>query len=119
MDRLMVYADKAMVDTVLRNLLSNAIKYSKKGGTVNIAVEKHNDEVTFSVQDQGIGMEPQKADNLFVPSIMQSAPGTEGEKGTGTGLKICRAFVELNNGQIWAESKKGAGSKVCFTLPPA
>jgi signal transduction histidine kinase len=112
-----IYADSNMVVTILRNLLLNAIKFSTKGDTINISTTEANGYLQFAIEDQGIGMSKEILDNLFKLEFNISQSGTSGEKGTGLGLQICRDFVNLNHGKIWAKSEPGKGSIFFFTMP--
>ncbi len=117
-DRLLVHADKNMIHTVIRNLISNAVKFTGKGGSVWLTATKENDFVKISVHDTGVGIRKESLDKLFRIDIKHSTPGTNDEKGTGLGLNLCKDFVEMNGGEIQAESKPGAGTVISFTLPP-
>ncbi len=114
-----VMADVNMVNTILRNLISNALKYSHKGGTVHIEAETGDKFAAISVVDNGVGMTPDVKENLFNINKSESNTGTEGEKGSGLGLVICKELVEQLDGTITAESGEGKGSKFTFTLPLA
>jgi signal transduction histidine kinase len=105
------------VSTVLRNLLSNALKFTPSGGSVRVASEAADGQLTTSVMDTGIGIAPEDMDKLFRIDTHLSRRGTEGEAGNGLGLTLCREFVERNGGRIWASSKPGQGSCFTFTLP--
>ena len=118
-ENISVYADKDMLSSVLRNLISNAIKFTNKGGTINVEAVEKPDEILVSIRDNGIGIKQQVLENLFRLDINQTITGTEGEKGTGLGLLLCKEFVEKHNGKIWVESEPGKGSKFFFTLPKA
>ncbi|HPR30562.1 MAG TPA: two-component regulator propeller domain-containing protein [Prolixibacteraceae bacterium] len=111
-----VNADRNTVATVLRNLLTNALKFSRENSKVEIAVSDTEVEVTLCVRDQGIGMTQATIDKLFKVENIISREGTQGETGTGLGLILCREFILLNGGRIWAESEAGKGSTFCFTL---
>jgi len=113
----MAYADKFAIQTVVRNLLSNAIKFTQHQGTITIMAEQNNDFVKISVSDNGVGISMEKQKKLFRVDALRSSAGTEGEKGTGFGLLLCKDLVERNNGKIWLESDKGKGSTFHFTLP--
>jgi two-component system, sensor histidine kinase and response regulator len=113
---LSVLADKEMIDIVIRNLVSNAIKFCKSGDTIEVFSEINSDTVTFRIKDTGIGILPEKLGTLF-GSTTHSSRGTSNEKGSGLGLQLCKYFVEINNGKIWAESIAGEGSTFSFTLP--
>jgi signal transduction histidine kinase len=112
------FADKNMVNTVVRNLLSNAIKFTKREGRVNISLDKLDDEVQVTIEDNGIGIEKENLERLFRIDHHFKSLGTEKEEGSGLGLILCREFIEKNNGRIWAESTKGKGSRFIFTIPP-
>ena len=112
-----VFADKNMINTVLRNLITNAIKYTPSGGKIEIHTELLKNQVKISVEDSGMGMTKEIKNNLFLIERSISTPGTENEKGTGLGLILCKEFVERHGGKIWVESDSGKGSKFMFTLP--
>ena len=111
------FADKFAIQTVVRNLLSNAIKFTPAEGIITIEAEAVKDTVRISVNDTGIGISKEKQKKLFRVDEVSSSPGTEGEKGTGFGLLLCKDLVERNGGKIWLESEKGKGSRFIFTLP--
>ncbi len=112
-----VYADEEMISTVIRNLISNAIKFTNRGGTISVIAQSFAEHTVIGIKDTGIGIESDKISLLFQPNESQSIPGTEGEKGTGLGLIICKDFVEKNNGEIWAESSPGQGTTFWLKLP--
>jgi len=110
-----LWADRDMVGVVLQNLIGNAIKFCKAGDSVTLAAEVHDADTTVSVSDTGIGMDKEKLSQLF-GLHSTTRRGTEGEKGTGIGLKLCMDFVEKNDGAIWADSEPGKGSRFYFRL---
>jgi two-component system sensor histidine kinase/response regulator len=114
---LIVFADKAMISTVLRNLVSNAIKYTHPGGKVTIKVEKDQHELMVSIIDDGIGLSNEAIENLFSIESNISTLGTQQERGTGLGLLLCKEFIQKHQGKIWVESIQGMGSKFNFTIP--
>jgi PAS domain S-box-containing protein len=116
-DEIQVFADKEILDLILRNLLSNAIKFTDIGGSIHIGATKDGDQVIISVRDTGMGIDPDIAKSLFYKAQETPVPGTEGEKGTGLGLFLSREFVHLNGGAIWVESNLGEGSTFFFSLP--
>ena len=113
----LVYADKDMIDTVLRNLISNAIKYTRKGGKVKITAKTNINNVEVTVSDDGVGIHPDKISEIFEIDKRTNTNGTENEEGTGLGLIICKDFLAKNGGQIWVESTQNKGSKFTFSLP--
>ncbi|MBN1926505.1 MAG: hypothetical protein JW798_11775 [Prolixibacteraceae bacterium] len=113
---LIVNADKNTITTVLRNLVTNALKFSYENSKVVLDVNEDIAEVIVCVKDQGTGMSTTTLNSLFKVENILSREGTKGETGTGLGLILCKEFVFLNGGNIWAESEPGKGSKFCFTL---
>jgi signal transduction histidine kinase len=114
----MVYADKNMLSTVLRNLVSNAIKFTPEHGTITLASKvKKNNVIEVTIKDSGIGLSETQKSNLFKVGKNFTSQGTQGEKGTGLGLLLCKEFIEKQKGSIRVESEKGTGSKFIFSLP--
>lgn len=116
-DHLNVFADIDMLKTVLRNLVSNALKFTKDSGVIKITTEQTSLNVTISVSDNGIGINPDNLAKLFDVGQVLTTKGTKNEKGTGLGLLLCKEFVEKHGGRIWVESEEGKGSEFKFTLP--
>ncbi len=112
-----ITADKDMVGAVLRNLISNAIKFTKLGGEIKISVLEKQNEIFFSISDNGVGISENSIEKLFRIDQSYSTTGTNHETGTGLGLIICKDFIEKNHGKIWVESEQGKGSTFYFTLP--
>jgi PAS domain S-box-containing protein len=112
-----IFADKNMINTILRNILSNALKFTYKNGKVIVSTILTNDDVIISVKDDGIGIPRDKIESLFRIEVNNSMPGTENEQGTGLGLKLSKEFVEKLGGRIWVESNVGYGSDFKFTIP--
>lgn len=115
--KIVVFADKAMLSTVLRNLISNAIKFSNIGGTIHISVEQRPKELVFSVSDNGIGMNHKTVEKLFRIDESYSTIGTQDERGTGLGLILCKEFINYHRGRIWIESQIGKGTTISFMIP--
>jgi len=111
------FADKFAIQTVLRNLLNNATKFTPEGGLISIDSVKDVNNLVLSVADNGTGMTKEKQKKIFRVDAVSSTPGTQGEKGSGFGLLLCKDLVEKNGGTIWLESEKGKGSTFSFTLP--
>jgi PAS domain S-box-containing protein len=112
-----VYADEKMISSVLRNLLSNAVKFTKMDGKIIVQSEQSNDAIKISVTDNGVGIPGNDVKKLFKIEEKVSSKGTEGELSTGLGLLLCKEFIEMHGGKIWAESEEGKGSCFRFTIP--
>jgi PAS domain S-box-containing protein len=112
-----VFADKNMINTILRNLLSNSIKFTNRGGKVIVRSTINSFEVIISVKDTGIGISKENIEKLFRIDVKYSRPGTDNEQGTGLGLKLSKEFVEKQGGRIWVESVENGGSDFKFTIP--
>ena len=111
------YADKNMIEMVIRNLVSNAIKFTPQNGKIYISLNENNDDLQVEIRDNGIGITPENQIKLFNLDSNYSNKGTNGEEGTGLGLIICKEFIEKNNGKIRVESNPGKGSSFFFTIP--
>jgi two-component system, OmpR family, sensor histidine kinase VicK len=110
-----VYLDPKLLRQILSNLLSNAIKYSPQGGTVRLSCIGDTDQLTFCIQDEGIGIPSED-----LPKLMQSfyrATNAGTSPGTGLGLAIVKKCVELHGGQITVDSQLGIGTTFKITLP--
>ena len=112
-----VFADYEMVHVVMRNLISNAIKFTPKGGKIIMKIKNGESQAEISVTDTGVGISNEDIRNLFIIDKTVTTAGTDGERGTGLGLILCKDFVGRNGGKIWATSEKGKGSTFTFTLP--
>jgi len=114
---IIAFADKFAIQTVLRNLMSNAIKFTPGHGSITVLAKETDNAVEISVIDTGTGIAKEKQKKIFRVDTVSSSPGTDGEKGTGFGLLLCKDLVERNEGKIWFESEKGKGSAFHFTVP--
>ena len=116
----LAYFDKDLLDMIIRNLLSNAVKYTPRGGRISILLKEktqNSEYMMLKICDNGIGIPETKQKYLFTSAEIESTPGTENEKGTGLGLKLCYELVKINNGTIVIESKTGEGTCFIITLP--
>ncbi len=111
-----VRGDAQQLAQVFQNLLSNAIKFSGNGPPrIHISARRATDEWRFSVQDHGIGIDPQYAGRIFV--IFQRLHTRAEYPGTGIGLAICKKIIERHGGRIWVESELGKGATFWFSIP--
>jgi PAS domain S-box-containing protein len=111
-----VFADEGQMIQLFQNLITNSIKFCNKPPRINISSEDIGDHYIISIGDNGIGIESQYFDRIFV--IFQRLFPKGGEyEGTGIGLAICRRIVERHGGKIWVESEPGKGSAFMFTIP--
>lgn len=111
-----VKADYSLLNQVMFNLVSNAIKYSSNGENpvVKIYSKEKNDEIVFSVNDNGAGFDMQYADKLF--GVFQRLHSNEEFEGTGVGLAIVQRIINKHGGKVWAEGKVNEGATFHFSL---
>ncbi len=101
---------------VFQNLIANALKFhDQRPPRIRIEAQPHEDEWLFACTDNGIGIEPEYAERIFV--IFQRLHTRERYEGTGIGLAMCRKIVEYHHGRIWLDSDYSGGTRICFTLP--
>ena len=114
------FFDKDLLDIIIRNLLSNAVKYTPRGGRISILLKDKTmsgEGIILKFCDNGVGIPETKQKYLFTSTEIESTPGTESEKGTGLGLKLCHELARINNGSISVESKEGEGTCFLIMLP--
>jgi PAS domain S-box-containing protein len=110
-----IKADEGQLVRLFQNLIGNAIKFhGQEPPRIHISAKRRCDMVTFSVRDNGIGIDPQHAQSIF--EIFRRLHTREEYPGTGMGLAICKKIVERHGGRIWVQSKSGEGSTFCFTM---
>ena len=113
--------DEGRAVQIVGNLLSNAAKYTPPDGTISVRLGRDEQEgfLRVSVSDEGPGISLEDQEQLFTRFYRGESARQSGEAGTGLGLPIARALVELHGGRIWLESQPGAGSTFIVTLPTA
>ena len=109
-------ADATQLAQLFQNLIGNAIKFNcANPPRIHVSAVREGRNWVFSVGDNGIGIEPQYADRIFV--IFQRLHRSEVYPGTGIGLALCKRIVETHGGKIWVQSKPGEGSIFFFSIP--
>ena len=114
---LKVMADENMTDTVIRNLAGNALKFTPPQGQVIIESEITGERVVVSVKDSGVGMNADQLARLFQMGKENTTLGTNGEKGTGLGLALCRDLMMRQGSELKVQSAPGQGATFTFALP--
>ncbi len=113
-----ITTDQEKISEVIYNLVDNAVKYGKEEQTITVSVTSDaNQNVTFSVRDQGKGITDDKISKLFGKFSQLEPSLRRSQDGTGLGLYICKLIVEKLGGKIDVESEIGRGSRFFFTLP--
>jgi chemotaxis family two-component system sensor kinase Cph1 len=111
-----VKADEGQLRQLFQNLIGNAIKFhGEQPPLVHLSAERREREWLFSVRDNGIGIDPEYADRIFV--LFQRLHTRAEYPGTGIGLAISKKIVERHGGRIWVRSQLGEGATFSFTLP--
>ncbi|MFZ6009826.1 MAG: tetratricopeptide repeat-containing sensor histidine kinase [Bacteroidota bacterium] len=114
-----VWADPNQFSFIVRNLMNNAIKFTPKNGTIFIKSHRHDHGTLIQVSDTGVGIEPDRLRHLFEVSERRHTKGTEGERGSGLGLLLCKEFTQQHQGRLVAESEIGKGTKISVWFPDA
>ncbi|MDD5224143.1 MAG: PAS domain S-box protein [bacterium] len=114
----LVKGDETQLVRLFQNLMENAIKFQGEDAPrIHISCKPQNGSYIFSIRDNGIGIDPQYFERVFV--VFQRLHGTDRYPGTGIGLAMCKKIVERHRGKIWIESEPGKGTTFYFTLPAA
>lgn len=112
----MVFVDKDMFSIVSQNLIANAIKFCNPNDTITLTSIDKDEHVQIRFEDSGVGIAPENLHKLFAEETFTTT-GTQKEKGTGLGLRICKELVELNHGNISVQSELGKGTTFIISLP--
>lgn len=109
-------ADRDRLQQVFRNVFNNAIKFSPDGGEISVTLQRIDDAIAITVQDQGRGIPDDECEVVF-DKFMQAKANRNGAGGTGLGLTICRELMTLHRGAIYAIPTHGRGARIRITLP--
>ncbi|WP_328516457.1 PAS domain-containing sensor histidine kinase [Aquimarina aquimarini] len=115
-DDTIIYTDKEKFNVILTKLIQNAIKYTEKGH-IEFGYKKERDLLQFYVKDTGTGIAENRQKAIFERFVQADLEDRYALEGAGIGLSIAKAYVEMLDGKIWLESKKGKGSTFYFTIP--
>ncbi|MDF2504811.1 ATP-binding protein [Clostridium sp.] len=117
MEEKYIACDEEKMSRVIINLLSNAVKFTKPGGKIMVNIYDKGNKVLISVKDTGIGI-PEKMRNSIFERFIQAKESIAKEcGGSGIGLSIVKALIEMHNGKVWVESEEGKGSEFLIELP--
>jgi signal transduction histidine kinase/CheY-like chemotaxis protein len=111
-----VFADPTRIRQTLLNLLNNAARFTERGG-ISIAARTTDTDIEVTVSDTGIGIPAAELQEIFVEFHQVDGSVRRKYGGTGLGLALCKHFLDLHDGRIWADSELGRGSTFHFTLP--
>lgn len=113
----LVNCDEEMIRFVIQNLIDNSIKYSNDGDVVYVSLKKDASNIILSVQDTGIGIQPENKDNIFKKYYRAPNAKEKDFIGSGLGLYTTKNIIEKHNGKIWFENKQEKGVTFSFSLP--
>jgi signal transduction histidine kinase len=114
--KLVLYVDHNMIDSVFRNIIANAIKFTPLEGVISISATQVDSGIEFSIQDSGVGMNPEQIDNIL-RGIQFTTRGTNREKGRGFGMVLVTEFLAKHKSTLNIESTPGKGTRFRFRLP--
>ena len=110
-------ADKRALNQILLNLVSNAIRFSDRGGTVTISARAEAAEISFAVEDNGVGISDEDLARVGEPYFQAGSSYDRRHGGTGLGLSIVKGLVRLHGGELSIRSRVGEGTRVTVRLP--
>lgn len=112
-------ADRLMMRQILNNLLSNAVKFTPEGGAVTVRAGRASDSLWLAVQDTGIGMAPEDIPKALTPYMQIDSAQNREHRGTGLGLPLVKALIELHGGSLVIDSAPGIGTTITLFFPQA
>ena len=113
----MIRANTLLMVQLFENLIGNALKFlGSRKPVIQISCKEEGDKYLFSIKDNGIGIDPEYTDKIFV-LFQRLHQDNQTYKGTGVGLAICKKIIELHQGSIWVVAEPGKGSTFYFTIP--
>jgi light-regulated signal transduction histidine kinase (bacteriophytochrome) len=110
-----LFADEHQMTQLIQNLIENGIKFVSHAPVISVSSKSDPNQDIISVKDNGIGIESQYFERIFL--IFQRLHPKEEFSGTGIGLAICKRIVERHGGKIWVESQPGKGTTFSFSIP--
>ncbi len=116
-DELLVKVDSAEIEIILNNLLSNAAKYNKEQGDLFFSIKTSENQYVIKVEDTGIGMSDDEQSRLFQEFMRAKNESTKNISGTGLGLSIMKKIIDLNQGTVEVQSKRGEGTIFTVVMP--
>lgn len=116
-DEVILQADPDLLRLVFTNLIDNALKYGEENSEVNIQFKTKNQQLIFSIRNQGVGFSPEQAARLFKRFSRLQQKGLEDRKGTGLGLYLSWWIIQKHKGHIWAHSSPGKWAEFVVELP--
>jgi signal transduction histidine kinase len=111
-----IIGDRHRLTQVLKNLMVNAVKFTDHG-SISLDVVQQSDHILITIKDTGIGISKDELNKIFNKFYQAYTGDDRKNEGTGLGLFICKEIVQKHNGEIWAESQLGKGSKFMIKLP--
>jgi signal transduction histidine kinase len=117
MEEKIIACDKDKIERIMLNLISNAIKFTNSGGSISVNIFERKDNIVISVRDTGIGIPKEKQQCIFDRFIQVDKSLTRNREGSGIGLSLVKALVEMHGGKMFIESEVDIGSEFSFELP--
>jgi DNA-binding response OmpR family regulator/anti-sigma regulatory factor (Ser/Thr protein kinase) len=112
-----LWGDGRMMGTIFRNLVNNAVKFTHNGGRILVEAQEKEQFVVVKIADNGVGMTAEQLSKLKKDGFCVSSLGTDNEKGTGLGFRVCMDYIVKNKGSFDIESEKGVGTTIYIKLP--